>query len=134
MHKINLRYFVIGIAWIAQGCFSYQSEIEYCENYHAFVERCQSLRNDLLIATYYCGSDEGYHHFVIARRYPLGIIKKERLSLVRTCALPFPIVECVGDDEHWRCVDDQGRWLSGDRPTLRHRTDLSLSDILKVTP
>ena len=76
-----------------------------CPDIFIFQQRCNVLRNDLLSATYYCGSDDKWHYFAIEQRV-LFVDELNGLKMPNSTVLPFAIRSFTLDRKQWLVVDD----------------------------
>lgn len=95
--------FVFGCA-----CINYR----HCPDEMALHTQFNVLRNDLLQGTFYCGSDDVWHYFVVERRLWFIIIE-DGLKSPATIPLPFSIKPLSKERNTWVVIDGYTTWLDG---------------------
>lgn len=80
-----------------------------------------SMRGTLLKGTYYCGSDEAWHYFVVDQRIPItdwwDYTTSTGLMAPISVRVPFPTRALSEDREDWLGIDSYDDWFREGRPT-----------------
>ena len=95
---------------LVSGC----AHINYrhCPDEMALHTQFNVLRNDLLQATFYCGSDDVWHYFVVERRLWFITIE-DGLKAPAVIPLPFSIKPLSQERNTWVVIDGYTTWLDG---------------------